>query len=162
MDETFFIPSEVYDYEAETSVWGDTVGIGVECYGSTLEAMIPMINRLVDFLDNNKDKVVKALVEDDFLGLAEDWASSAEEAEDSTEERECYIMEDGTRVYLPISEEDFANSLHFNGISVYFDDETGDISASIYLVCVPDYFAYHCIEIFVEGDYTIKVNGLAG
>ncbi len=162
MDETFFTPSEVFDYEAETSVWGDAVGIGVDCHGSTLEAMIPMINRLVDFLDNNKDKLVKALVEDDFLSLAEDWASSAEEAEDSTEECECYIMEDGARVYLPISEEDFAHSLHFNGISVYFDDETGDISASIYLVCIPDYFAYHCIEIFVEGDHTIKVNGLAG
>lgn len=162
MDETFFIPSEVFDYEAQTSVWGDTVSIGVDCDGSTLNAMIPKINSLVEFLQNNKDKIVKALVEDDFLSLAEDWASSAEEAEDSTEERECYIMEDGTRVYLPITEEDFADSLHFDSLSVYFDDEKGDISADVFLVCVPDYFAYHCIEIFVEGDHTIKVNGLAG
>ena len=71
-------------------------------------------------------------------------------------------MEDGTKVYLPITEEDFASSLRFDGISVYYDDEKDDISASVYLVCKPDYFAYHCIEIFVEGDLTIEVNGLAG
>ena len=158
-----FTKSEVFDYEAKASVWGQKdVGIGVDCDGSSLEEMLPKINKLIQFLDSGKDKIVAALVEDDFLSLAEDWASSAEEAEDSTEEHECYIMEDGTKVYLPITEEDFAASLGFDGISIYYDNETDDISASVYLVCQPDYFAYHCIEIFVEGNGEIKVNGLAG
>ena len=162
MDINEFKTSDVFDYEGKATIWGQQVGIGVDCTDSTLEAMLPKIEKLVDFLDKGKDKLVKALVEDDFLSLAEDWASSAEEADESTEERECYIMEDGTKVYLPITEEDFANSLHFDGVSIYYDDEKDDISASVYLVCQPDYFAYHCIEIFVEGGLTIDVNGLAG
>lgn len=158
-----FITDDVFDYSAKTTIWGqENISIGVDCDGSSLEEMLPKINKLIQFLDSGKDKIVAALVEDDFLSLAEDWASSAEEAEDSTEERECYIMEDGTKVYLPITEEDFAASLGFDGISIYYDDETDDISASVYLVCQPDYFAYHCIEIFVEGNGEIKVNGLAG
>ena len=157
-----FTKSDVFDFECRTTIWGDELGIGVDCDGSSLEDMLPMINRLTEFLEQNKKKVVAALVEDDFLSLAEDWASSAEEAEDSTEENECYIMEDGTRVYLPITEEDFAASLHFDGISVYYDDEQDDISADVFLVCNPDYFAYHCIEIFVDGKGNIDVNGLAG
>ncbi len=157
-----FKTSEIFSYEGDTSIWGEKVGIGVDCDGSTLEAMLPKINSLAEFLDKNKATVVKALIEDDFLSLAEDWVSSAEEAEDSTEENECYIMEDGTRVYLPITEDDFAASLHFDGISVYYDDENDDISASVYLVCKPDYFAYHCIEIFMDSKGNIDVNGLAG
>lgn len=158
-----FITDDVFDYSAKTTIWGqENISIGVDCDGSSLEEMLPKINKLIQFLDNGKDKMVAALVEDDFLSLAEDWASSAEEAEDSTEECECYIMEDGTKVYLPITEEDFAASLGFDGISIYYDNETDDISASVYLVCQPDYFAYHCIEIFVEGNGEIKVNGLAG
>lgn len=157
-----FTASDVFDYEGKAAIWGESVDIGVDCDGSSLEAMLPRINALVGFLDENKDKVVKALVEDGFLETAEDWASSAEEAEESTEERECYIMEDGTKVYFPITEEDFAASLHFNGITVYYDPEKDDISADVFLDCKPDYFAYHSIELFVDGSGDITVNGLAG
>ncbi|MBQ4165921.1 MAG: DUF2262 domain-containing protein [Oscillospiraceae bacterium] len=157
-----FNPSEIFSVEGDTLIWGEKVGIGVDCDGSNLENMIPMINRLIEFIDSNKGAVVKALVDDGMLELAEDWASSAEEAEDSTEEHECYIMEDGSKVYFPITEEDFAASLHFDGISVYYDDDNDDISASVYLVCQPDYFAYHCIEIFMDSKGNVDVNGLAG
>lgn len=158
-----FTKDDVFDYSAHTGIWGQNdVGIGVDCDGSSLEDMLPKINKLIQFIDGGKDKIVSALIEDDFLSLAEDWASSAEEAEDSTEEHECYIMEDGTRVCLPITEKDFADSLGFDGISIYYDTETNDISASVYLVCQPDYFAYHCIEVFIESNGEIVVNGLAG
>ncbi len=157
-----FVPLEIFSYEGDTTIWGEKVGIGVDCNGSTLEAMLPKINKLAEFLDKNKGAVVKALVDDDFLSLAEDWASSAEEAEDSTEEHECYIMEDGTKVYLPITEEDFAASLHLGGITVYYDPEKDDISADVFLDCKPDYFAYHSIVIFMDSEGNIDVNGLAG
>lgn len=157
-----FKPTEIFSYEGDTTIWSEKVGIGVDCDGSTLEEMLPKINKLAEFLDKNKEAVVKALVEDGMLETAEDWASSAEEAEDSTEDNECYIMEDGTRVYFPITEEDFAASLHLEGISVYYDDEKDDISADVFLCCKPDYFAYHSIEIFMDSKGNIEVNGLAG
>ena len=157
-----FKDSDVFDFEAQTEIWGDSVGVGVDCDGSSLETMLPMINRLAEFINKNKSVVVRTLVDDGMLETAEDWVSSAEEAEDSTAERECYIMEDGTKVYLPITEEDVAASLRMDGMSVYYDYEKEDISADVFFICKPDYFAYHCIEVFMDSKGNIDVNGLAG
>ena len=162
MEITDFKPSEVFSFEGEAAIWGEEVNVGVECENSSLEQMLPPINKLVEFLKNNKNTVVDALEKAGIIDLAEDWASGAEEAEDSTEEHECYIMEDGARVHFPITKEDFAKSLHFDGISVYYDEDENDISASVYFVCKPDYFAYHCIETFIDSKGNIDVNGLAG
>ncbi len=154
-----FEKSDIYDYEANAELWGTDNEIGVECYGSTLEDMLPKINRLLGLIDSGREKIVAALLEKNYLSLAEDWASSAEESED---EEDCYIMEDGTEVRLPITAEDFAKSLKPCGISVYAEEDTKGISASFYVMCEPDYFAGHCIQIFLDGDFTIDVNGLAG
>ncbi len=160
MEITDFVKSDIYDYEGDLTIWGVENEIGVECYGSTLEAILPKINLLIQRLEGGRAKVLQALLAKDYLSLAEDWASSAEEDEES--EQECYIMEDGTRVYLPITEEAFAQSLRFGGLSVYFDKDTDDISASLYLLCEPDYFADHCIQIYLDGEFNVDVNGLAG
>lgn len=157
-----FKTPEVFDYETRVTIWGREIGIGVDCCGSSLEDMLPKIDKLVKFLEGSRDRIAAALVAADFLNLAEDWVSGAEEAEESTAEHECYILEDGSKVYLPITEEAFAKSLCFNSLSVYFDEKAGDISADVFLDCKPDYFACHSIEIFVGGDLTVKVNGLAG
>ncbi len=155
-----FIKSDVYDYEADVVIWGKKTGFGVKCYKKTLEEILPNINRLLTLLDNGRDKIVDALIKGGMIELAEDWASSAEEDED---EEDCYIMEDGTKVKLPITEEQFAASVVMDGMSIYYDeDEVGELSASLYVVCQPDYFACHCIEIYLDGDLNIDVNGLAG
>ncbi len=155
-----FEKAKYSDYEAKIVVWGEDSEVGVSCDGSTLEEMLPKINAFLAKLNSGREQIIKALIDDDMLSLAEDWASSAEQDEDS--EQECYIMEDGTRVYLPITEEDFAKSIVFDGLSIYYDDASDDIDASVYVSCQPDYFACHCIEINVDGKFNIDVNGLAG
>ncbi len=154
-----FEKDDVFDFTADIEIWGGKSGIGVECEGAELENILPKINALLGKLDNGKEQVVKALVEDGMLELAEDWASSAEEDED---EEDCYIMEDDTKVKLPITEKDFAASLSVNGISVYYDPDSDSIEASLYLMCQPDYFACHCIDVCLDGELNIEVNGLAG
>ena len=158
MEITDFKPSEDVCFEGKTAIWGDTVYIYVEYDKSTLEQMLPLINKAVEFLENNKAAAVEALAEAGIIDLAEDWASSAEEAEDSTEEHECYIVEDGSRVYLPITKEDFAKALHIVGISV--SDEEGEIMADVDFVCEPDYFACHFIETTVDSKGNFEVYGL--
>ena len=51
MDIQDFIASDVFDYEGKATIWGEKVGIGIDCDGSTLEEMLPMINKLTEFLD---------------------------------------------------------------------------------------------------------------
>ena len=92
------------------------------------------------------------------LELAEEWASSAEEAED--EEQECYIMEDGEKVFFPISEKDFTDSLYVESITMNIEDN--EISLEIFFCCCPDYFAGHCIIVDIDKDGNVVNRGLAG
>ena len=144
-------------------VWGNEIDIDVYRKDHSLEAMLPLINKLVEFLNHHKDAFVKALIGDGMLALAEEWVSSCEdEAEDSTEERRGYMVDDETAVYLPISEKDFAASLEFDTIDISYDEEADDISACIYIDCDPDYFAGHSIEIYMDSKGKIEIIGLAG
>ena len=144
-------------------VWGEETIICVEKKTHSLEDMLPLIQKLIAFLNKEKDTFVKALIDDGMLELAEEWVSSCvDEAEDSTEERRGYMVDDETAVYLPISEKDFVASLEFDTIDISYDEEAEDISAHIFINCDPDYFADHSIEIYMDSKGNIDVIGLAG
>ena len=156
-----FRNEERYSY-GSGFVWGEETTILVDRGKRSLEEMLPLINKLVESL-NNKDAFVKALIDDGMLALAEEWVSSCEdEAEDSTKERRGYMVDDETAVYLPISEKDFAASLEFDTIDISYDEEAEDISAHIFINCDPDYFADHSIEVYMDSKGNIDVIGLAG
>ena len=156
-----FRNEERYSY-GSGFVWGEETTILVDRGKRSLEEMLPLINKLVESL-NNKDAIVKALIDDGMLALAEEWVSSCEdEAEDSTKERRGYMVDDETAVYLPISEKDFAASLEFDTIDISYDEKAEDISAHIFINCDPDYFADHSIEVYMDSKGNIDVIGLAG
>ncbi len=156
-----FRNEERYSY-GSGFVWGEETTILVDRGKRSLEEMLPLINKLVESL-NNKDAFVKALIDDGMLALAEEWVSSCEdEAEDSTKERRGYMVDDETAVYLPISEKDFAASLEFDTIDISYDEKAEDISAHIFINCDPDYFADHSIEVYMDSKGNIDVIGLAG
>ena len=92
--------------------------------------------------------------------MAEDWASSAEKADD--EEQECYIMEDGQKVFFPISEEEFLNSLYFESISIDFRSDMENPEIELFISCSPDYFAYHVLHVSADSEKNVKCRGLAG
>jgi len=156
-----FRNEERYSY-GSGFVWGEEATILVDRGKRSLEEMLPLINKFVESL-NNKDAFVKALIDDGMLALAEEWVSSCvDEAEDSTEERRGYMVDDETAVYLPISEKDFAASFEFDTIDISYDEEAEDISAHIFINCDPDYFADHSIEVYMDSKGNIDVIGLAG
>ncbi len=156
-----FRNEERYSY-GSGFVWGEETTILVDRGKRSLEEMLPLINKLVESL-NNKDAFVKALIDDGMLALAEEWVSSCEdEAEDSTKERRGYMVDDETAVYLPISEKDFAASIEFDTIDISYDEKAEDISAHIFINCDPDYFADHSIEVYMDSKGNIDVIGLAG
>ena len=152
-------------FETDIDIWGEKVSILIDIDDmpvneDSLKFFLPEINRKIQFIESHKNEIYKAMLDDGMLECAEDWASSGEEDED---EEECYIMEDGQKVYLPISEEDFFKSLHLDGININLS-KNDDIKsfADMFFHCDPDYFAYHSIEVFVDEDDNIKCNGLAG
>lgn len=154
-------------FEAATELWGkDYVNVYIDFpedrdINECLHQYLPIINEQQQWLEANKGNVEKALADADFIELAEDWASSAEEATD--EKDECYIMEDGKKVFLPITEKDFNNSLYLDSITISFEEEAMDApEIELYILCDPDYFAGHSIQVSVDNEKNINCHGLAG
>lgn len=155
-------------FSGETTVWGkEKVEIMVDFEDGSKPDIFPpellsVINTKLDWLERAQQTVTNALLEDGMLDLAEDWASSGEQAED--EEQECYIMQDGQKVFLPITAEAFANSLQMDGVDfqVAWDGAVPVLNMDLYMHCCPDYFAYHSVLAYVESDGTITSGGLAG
>ncbi len=163
-----FQTGSLSDFAGTTTVWGrEKVEIMVD-FEKDFEQdtfppeLLPALNARLDWLEHARQVIVDALLEDGMLELAEDWASSAEQAED--EEQECYIMEDGQKVFLPITEEDFFNSLRMDSVvfQVSWDGTVPVLSLDLYMHCNPDYFACHSVLAYVEPDGTVTSGSLAG
>lgn len=166
MNTADFIRDEYNTFNSKTNVWNmKNVEIHINLPDNTkgkeedyLLKYIASVNEKIEWIHNNRKKIEKALIDDDIISLAEDWAAGAEKAED--EEQECYLMEDGEKVFLPISPEAFCKSLYFEAIVLSFDEPIPE--AELILLCKPDYFAGHCIMVTITTDNQIECNGLAG
>ena len=159
-----FSASERYEneYEACAKVWDRILHISVTADILPLEDMLPMINVMLKGLDGQKEAFFNDLV-DSYLPQAEDWVLNLceESEEDSTDEKRCFITDDYNEIYLPISKEDFLDSLNLS-IYVSYDKDESDILVDGYINCQPDYFAGHSIEFIVDGKGNFEIEGLAG
>ena len=154
-------------YTGKTEICGDTVSITVcldddelvmndETAAKAEETMLKAAKEIAQ----KADFIKQSIVTDDMISLAEDWASSAEE--DETSDRECYIMEDGQKVFFPITNEDFTKSLHIAEAGVDVDKDFGYEEITVYFECSPDYFAGHSLEVIVDPDGTVEEPDLVG
>ena len=155
-----FKKSDVFTVEALFSIWkNDLADLYIDTEDNfTIDSFLPQIKNKLKWIEDNSQIIEKVLIDDEMLELAEDWASSAEEAED--EEQECYIMEDGEKVFFPISEKDFTDSLYVESITMNI--KNNEISLEIFFCCCPDYFAGHCIIVEVDKEGNITNQSLAG
>ena len=150
------------EYDACANLWDKNLYISVTADILPLEDMIPMINVMLKSLDNQKEAFFSDLI-DSYLPYAEDWVLNLceESEEDSTDEKRCFITEDYNEIYLPISKEDFLDSLNLS-IFVSYDEDESDIYVEGYIDCNPDYFAGHSIEFNVDSKGNFEIEGLAG
>lgn len=154
-------------YTFSTVLWGKETPFSVSLEKPLKELtihekylLVKIATKEIGWLEQNKERVVAALVDDGILELAEDWVSGAQEVEGK---ENCFEVEDGQQVQLPISQKDFEDSVYLNSLGLTFERDLLDgFSMAVYIQCSPDYFAYHSIEVYYGSDHQIKVNGLAG
>ncbi|ORX70413.1 hypothetical protein BCR32DRAFT_285945 [Anaeromyces robustus] len=153
-------------YSVTVDLWGVKKKVEIEFCIDDLEvddnflySIIPIIESRISFINEHRSKIEQVLIDDEGVDLAEEWASSAKSSED---EKDCYIMENGQKVYIPISEEFFRNSLHISGALIRFEDSLDNVETELYIYCDPDFFAGHGFYISIYNDNEIKSNGLFG
>lgn len=161
-----FKKSELFTFEGRCMIWGEKdVPLSVDFpdgetgdVNALLAAHLPDIEKRVAWVNASRAAIEQCVVDDGMVELAEDWAQSAEEDPDS----DCYIMEDGEKVCLPITEADFRKSLSVGEMSLGFTAGWDSPDMELYLYCKPDYFAGHTIIVDVDKDGNCECGSLAG
>ncbi|MDE6658325.1 MAG: DUF2262 domain-containing protein, partial [Oscillospiraceae bacterium] len=157
---------ELFSYVGTCAIWNGKTRVSidfdeeVENKSELLAEYLPLLEKYLGWLSHHRKDVVQALIDDEYLECANEWASSGELAED--EEQECYIMQDGQKVFFPITEEDFSNSLRLDDICFDCCEGKHEITLDLYFTCSPDYFAYHTLIVYVSEAGSIESGGLAG
>ncbi len=159
------------EFEVNAVIWDSYISISLDVDlkdedtfdNNKIKNYIEEFKKNLLWLENNKKAVFDALVDDDMLELAEEWAESSEET--IIDGQKVYV--DGDDIFkLPISEEEFYKSLYFNSIGIRIDEDKeimdSRIMIEVFIDTKPDYFAGHSMEVTITDDYKISVNGLAG
>jgi len=163
-----FVESNYSSFEAEINIWKKEVDLFVDFSGGNereksesnekyLQNSLNLIQEEIDWIKINKNKIKDVLLEEDSIELAETTASSAHLLECADEE--CYMMDDGSKVYFPITKDDFIDSLYIESVSVDFDEEM-NTSIELILLCYPDYFRGQFFVIGIDKDKNINFKGL--
>lgn len=156
MDIKDFTRVKLFDYFGETNIWGKSVGIGVDCDCISLETALPMINKLIAFIDDGMHKIVASINEDKHIlnnmNFAASW-SGTKQADNS------YVIFDDARVRLPITAEDLFYYLRIDGIVVSAVGGKDIVSASVYFVTKPDFLKKSTIKFVIDSDGSIELKG---
>ena len=160
-----FIASEYSSFETYFNIWKNETKIYInfpdkEDKNLCLNNNLKSINEDLNWLEKNKDKIEELLIENNSIELAENWASTAPLLDCA--EEECYLMEDGQKVFFPITTDDFCNSLYIESISMEFDKCNEAPLLEVTLLCNPDYFGEHCLVVAIEKNKSLEFIGLTG
>jgi hypothetical protein len=164
MDIKDFRESKYFTFEGACPLWDTSRASiyvdlpGTEKSAEYLGSFIDDINVRLEWLDSHRRVIEDALIEDGMVSLAEDWVQSLpkEDGEDF------YVVEDGQKVCLPITADDFRKSLRLVEAAVCFSGGKALASLELYIVCSPDYFAGHCIIATVSSRNKVECKSLAG
>lgn len=111
------------------------------------------IIRITKFVEENKSIIQETLFNDDILELAENITSSATLLECASDE--CYILDDGSKVYFPITKDNFFNSLYIESLTINFNKDNNSFIELI-LLNSPDYFNGSYFIINIDENNSIK------
>lgn len=154
------IEGKYYDFETEYDIWGfKSVNIGININiddDYNIDEYKDRIAKTLEWVNRKRHVIEQAILDNNMTESAEFWIQDAERLENG-----CYLLEDGSSVSLPLSDDDFCMSLRLSELLINFEED-GSSDMEIYFICKPDYFAGHCIEITVDNDKNISCDGVSG
>ena len=119
------------------------------------EATLKLIEEKLNWIDKNKELISKTFIEDEgmFYGLNDEIEKQlAKKGKAKIDDLESSV---------PLTEEEFSNSLYIAYINFYIEGED-DISCNFDLECEPDYLFGHLANIELDEDNEILMGGING
>lgn len=154
-----FFKSYYSSFEAKINIWKKEADLFINFQDENeknLDNFFDIIKKEINWAENNKNKIEDELLNNNVIELAENTVSSAHLLKCSDEE--CYMLEDGSKIDFPITEDKFLESLYIEYLSIDFGIKSIE-SIEIALICSPDYFIGEYISVSIDNQKNIKFNG---
>ena len=151
-------------YETVGKIWGSDAKIKIFTEGekeASLDTIIARIERILAMIPK-RDETAELLKSAGIIDRAEEWVSECEPADDYSDEHERFVIEKGITVELPITVEQFAEGLTVESLGVTIEDSAENFSATVYLLCTPDYFDKHTVAFTIDKDGEMRCLGISG
>ena len=164
-----FIPSNYSSFEAKIDIWKKETVLFIDFSNINsidekskndneyLEKFLNIIQNELHWIENNKNKIDDLLIEENIIELAENIVSSGHLLRCADEES--YLLDDGSKINFPITEDNLTESLCIESVSINFDGKNLD-SIELILFCSPDYFNGQSFLIIIDKNKNIQFNGL--
>lgn len=162
-DLNIFRESDYFSYETECRLWRKNnvsliIDFGEEANKSeSLKKYKTKINRLLNWIDENKQTVSDFLISHQCVTLAEEWISANEKVGENS-----YKNDLGEIVNIPITDEDFYKAMYLDSVLIDFEEDEIKPDTTMHILFKPDYFKKHSLIVYVDGDKNIEYGDIAG
>lgn len=137
-----------FGYQQNILIWGAVCNVlisPVDDSNVNLSALLPKVKESLGHLDSTQKECFQAILDADMVKLAEKWIIDEEHIVENDDKRVCYLTEEDEKVYIPISQQEFLNSLKLQSIGFVFFAENENPLIELYFKCSPDYFFGHVV-----------------
>ena len=134
-------------YEHSVSIWGMDCNVTIFPNGNEnadLSILLLQVWQCLQQINDTQKECFQSILDADMINLAEEWiADEAFKVENVNEE--CYLTDEGEKVFVPIPQKDFLQSIKLQSINLVLDENDENPLVELYLGCNPDYFFGHII-----------------
>lgn len=136
-----------FGYEYCLSIWGVDCNVTIFPNGNEnadLSILLLQVQKCLQQINDTQKECFRSILDADMIKLAEEWITD-EAYKVENEVKECYLTDEGEKVFVPISQQDFFQSIKLQSINFVLDENDENPLVELYLGCNPDYFFGHII-----------------
>lgn len=158
-----FRESDYFSYETECRIWKKRnisliIDFGEEANKpEKLKKYKSKINKILNWIEENKKAVSDFLISHQCVTLAEEWVSENEKVGENSYKNDLEEI-----INIPITDEDFYNAMYLDSVLIDFDEDESKPDTTMHILFKPDYFKRHSLIVYLDGDGNIEYGDIAG
>lgn len=155
-----------FGYEHTLSLWGTACKVVISPVDNKdvdLSVLLSQIKEYLLQINDTQKECFQSILDANMVKLAEEWITDGAFKVES-EVRECYLTDEGVKVFIPLTQQEFLQSINLQSINFIFFEGNENPLVELYLECNPNYFFGHIIICQFENSNPIlyKCCGLEG
>lgn len=134
-------------YGHSVSIWSVDCNVTIFPNGNEnadLSILLLQVQQCLQQINDTQKECLQSILDADMINLAEEWVAD-EAFKVENEDEECYLTDEGEKVFVPIAQKDFLQSIKLQSIILVLDENDKNPLVELYLGCKPDYFFGHII-----------------